>query len=51
MFTLPRIAQVGVTVDEAEKCADEYRVVSVPYGSQNEWVDRADPGSLPQYGR
>ena len=30
VFTLPRIAQVGVTVDVAENCPDDYRVVSVP---------------------
>ena len=42
MFTLPRIAQVGVTVDVAENCPDDYRVVSVPYGSQNEWVNNRE---------
>ena len=42
VFTLPRIAQVGVTVDEAEKCPERYRVVSIPYGVQNEWVDNRE---------
>ena len=42
VFTLPRIAQVGVTVDVAENCPDDYRVVSVPYGSQNEWVNNRE---------
>ena len=42
MFTLPRIAQVGVTVDEAEKAADKYKVISIPYGKQNEWVDNRE---------
>ena len=42
VFTLPRIAQVGVTVDEAEKAADKYKVISIPYGKQNEWVDNRE---------
>ena len=42
VFTLPRIAQVGVTVDEAEKAPDMYKVISVPYGKQNEWVDNRE---------
>ena len=32
VFTLPRIAQVGVTVAEAEKNPDKYRIEVVPYG-------------------
>lgn len=32
VFTLPRIAQCGVSVDEAEKKPDQYRVVTVPFG-------------------
>ena len=39
VFTLPRIAQVGVTIDEAEKCPEQYKVISIPYGVQNEWID------------
>ncbi|MBR1555721.1 MAG: NAD(P)/FAD-dependent oxidoreductase [Oscillospiraceae bacterium] len=38
VFTLPRIAQVGVTVAEAGQNPDEYHIVSVPYGQQNEWI-------------
>ncbi len=32
VFTLPRIAQVGVGVEEAEKAPGKYRVEVVPYG-------------------
>ncbi|MGN8817596.1 dihydrolipoyl dehydrogenase family protein [Oribacterium sp. HCP28S3_H8] len=32
VFTLPRIAQVGVSVDTALKDPEHYQVVSVPYG-------------------
>ena len=32
VFTLPRIAQVGVPVETAEKEPDKYRVETVPYG-------------------
>ena len=32
VFTLPRIAQVGVSIDEAEKNPDKYRIEVVPYG-------------------
>ena len=39
MFTLPRIAQAGVTVEEAEAAPACYRVVNIPYGAQNEWVN------------
>jgi len=42
VFTLPRIAQVGVTVDEAEKEPDKYRITNIPYGAQNEWVDNRE---------
>ena len=42
VFTLPRIAQVGVTVEEAEKCPEKYKVVGIPYGVQNEWVDNRE---------
>ncbi|MBQ7251792.1 MAG: NAD(P)/FAD-dependent oxidoreductase [Kiritimatiellae bacterium] len=42
VFTLPRIAQVGVTVEEAEKSPERYRVVEIPYGVQNEWVDNRE---------
>ena len=39
VFTLPRIAQVGVTLDEAKADPATYRVVELPYGPQNEWVN------------
>lgn len=42
VFTLPRIAQVGVSVADAEKDTEKYRVVSVPYGVQNEWIDNRE---------
>lgn len=42
VFTLPRIAQAGVTVAEAEKEPGKYRVVSLPYGAQNEWVSNRE---------
>ena len=32
VFTLPRIAQVGISVDAAEKEPDKYRVEVVPFG-------------------
>ena len=42
VFTLPRIGQVGVTLDEAEKSADKYKIISIPYGVQNEWIDNRE---------
>ena len=42
VFTLPRIAQVGITVDEAARDPEKYRVVEIPYGAQNEWVDNRE---------
>ena len=42
VFTLPRIAQVGVTVEDAEKDSDNYHIVSVPWGVQNEWIDNRE---------
>lgn len=42
VFTLPRIAQVGVTVDEAEKASEQYKVISIPYGQQQEWIDNRE---------
>lgn len=32
VFTLPRIAQVGISIDAAEKEPDKYRVEVIPYG-------------------
>ncbi|MBD5560776.1 MAG: NAD(P)/FAD-dependent oxidoreductase [Clostridia bacterium] len=42
VFTLPRIAQVGVPSDAAAKEPEKYRVVPVPYGPQNEWIDNRE---------
>lgn len=42
VFTLPRIAQVGVTIEEAEKDPQNYKVVPIPYGAQNEWIDNRE---------
>lgn len=42
VFTLPRIAQVGVTVEDAEQSPEQYRVISIPYGVQNEWIDNRE---------
>ncbi len=42
VFTLPRIAQVGVTVSEAEANPDLYRIEVVPYGQTQSWVNNRD---------
>ncbi len=42
VFTLPRVAQVGVTVSEAEANPDLYRVEVVPYGMTQSWVNNRD---------
>lgn len=42
VFTLPRIAQIGLTVDEAKAVPDQYRVVEIPYGKMNEWVNNRE---------
>ncbi|MBM7636083.1 dihydrolipoyl dehydrogenase family protein [Streptococcus saliviloxodontae] len=34
VFTLPRIAQVGVTIDEAATNPEDYKVVEVPFGQK-----------------
>ena len=39
VFTLPRIGQVGVTIDEAKADEENYKVVNIPYGPQNDWVN------------
>jgi glutathione reductase (NADPH) len=39
VFTLPRIAQVGVSVDAAKADQEHYKVVNIPYGQKNDWVD------------
>lgn len=40
VFTLPRIAQTGVTVDEADAHPELYKKVSVPYGQAMLWLAR-----------
>ncbi len=42
VFTLPRVAQVGVSVSEAEANPDLYRVEVVPYGQTQSWVNNRD---------
>lgn len=42
VFTLPRIGQVGVTIEDAEKNPAQYKIHSIPYGVQNEWVDNRE---------
>ena len=42
VFTLPRVAQTGVSVDEALAKPDEYRVVSVPYGQTITFMAKSD---------
>lgn len=32
VFTLPRISQVGVSINEAEENKDKYRIVEIPFG-------------------
>ena len=39
VFTLPRIGQVGVSIDEAKADEENYKVVNIPYGPQNDWVN------------
>ncbi|MER0123945.1 FAD-dependent oxidoreductase [Streptococcus sp. ZJ93] len=38
VFTLPRIGQVGVTIDEAKARPDQYKLVEIPWGEQYDWV-------------
>ena len=35
-------ASYDVTIEEAEKSADKYKIHSIPYGVQNEWVDNRE---------
>ena len=41
VFTLPRIGQVGISVDEAKK-SDQYRVESVEIGKTMSWMNKND---------
>ena len=40
VFTLPRIAQTGVSVEEAEAHPEQYRIARVPYGQMMLWNAR-----------
>ena len=40
VFTLPRIAQVGVSVEEAEAAPDRYRVEKVAIGQTMSWLNK-----------
>lgn len=42
VFTLPRIAQVGVGIDEAKAAPGEYRVEEVPFGETMAWMNKAE---------
>lgn len=42
VFTLPRIGQLGISVDEAKAHPDDYKVVRVPFGKTNEWVNNRE---------
>lgn len=39
VFTLPRIGQVGVTIDEAKAHPEQYKLVEIPWGEQHDWVN------------
>lgn len=40
VFTFPRIAAVGVTIEEAQSNKEEYRIVSVPYSQAMLWLSK-----------
>lgn len=42
VFTLPRIAQVGVTLEEARKNPDEYRIEELEYGKTMSWLNKGE---------
>lgn len=42
VFTLPRIAQVGVGIDEAKAAAGVYRIEEVPFGETMAWLNKAE---------
>lgn len=42
VFTLPRIAQVGVSIEEAENNPDEYRLEEVAFGEKMAWLNKAE---------
>ncbi len=39
---MPRIAQVGVSVDEAKAHPELYKVARIPFGKSNEWVNNRE---------
>ncbi|MEX2805444.1 FAD-dependent oxidoreductase [Streptococcus sp. H31] len=39
VFTLPRIGQVGVTIAQAKANPDKYKLVEIPWGKLNDWVN------------
>lgn len=43
VFTLPRIAQVGVPLDEAAKRPDYYRIVPLAFGPGMRWTVKNEP--------
>lgn len=43
VFTFPRIAQCGVSIDEARTKPDQYRVTSVPMGQRITFLTKNDP--------
>ncbi len=42
VFTLPRIAQVGVSVAQAQAHPEEYRIEEVPFGMTQSWVNNRE---------
>lgn len=42
VFTLPRIAQVGVSIEEAKNNPDEYRIEEVEFGQKMAWLNKAE---------
>lgn len=42
VFTLPRIAQVGVSIEEAKNNPDEYRIEELAYGETMAWLNKAE---------
>ncbi|MBQ7371382.1 MAG: NAD(P)/FAD-dependent oxidoreductase [Blautia sp.] len=42
VFTLPRIAQVGVTRKEAEQNPDQYRIEELAFGQTMSWLNKAE---------
>lgn len=49
VFTLPRIAQVGVSIEEAQKNPDAYRVEELAYGQMMAWNNKAEKDAHATY--